>query len=243
MKFPLKATVAALALIGATPAYADIIAQKTSFDQGILVHTNGEEVGHDITGTLGAGPSAPEIVHFQGNTDAVAPDDPLDVRLQQGNGQAEVTGAEFGGNDTFNLLSGDIFLNAAASGSGTPGDPTNMGMTWIELAFQGVTADMVTFTLTVLGEPNFVQSFNIDHSPSGENKFGFQAINGESILNLHYAFTGGTESEADSLRQVRIIPFGSAIPEPSTWALMMLGFGAAGYALRRRRKSVLPQVA
>ena len=74
-------------------------------------------------------------------------------------------------------------------------------------------------------------------------EFGFQAINGESILNLHYAFSGGTESEADALRQVRIIPFGSAIPEPSSWAMMMLGFGAAGYALRRRRKSVLPQVA
>ena len=243
MKFPLTATVAALALVGATPAYADIIAQKTSFDQGILVHTNGEETGHDIVGTLGAGPSAPEIVHFQGMTDATGSDDPLDVRLQQGNGQAEITGAEFGGNDTYNLLSGDIFLNAALAGSGTPGDPTNMGMSWIELAFQGVTADMVTFTLTLLGEPDFVQSFAIDHNPNGENKFGFQAINGESILNLHYDFSGGTADEADSLRQVRIIPFGSAIPEPSTWTMLLMGFGAAGYSLRRRRKLALTQLA
>jgi hypothetical protein len=28
---------------------------------------------------------------------------------------------------------------------------------------------------------------------------------------------------------------GGAIPEPSTWALMILGFGAAGAGLRRRR--------
>jgi hypothetical protein len=28
----------------------------------------------------------------------------------------------------------------------------------------------------------------------------------------------------------------SAIPEPSTWAMMILGFGAVGVALRRRRK-------
>jgi PEP-CTERM motif len=234
MKFPLKATVAALALIGATPAYADIIAQKTSFDQGILVHTAGEEEGTDVTGTLGAGPDAPEIVHFTGSTDATgSTTDANDVHLQQGNGQAELTGAEFGGVDTM-LQSGDIFLN--------DGGADNLGMTWIELAFTDVTADMVTFTLTLLGEPDFVQAFSIDHSPNGENKFGFQAINGESILNLNYAFSGGG-AEAGAVRQVRIIPFGSAIPEPSSWAMMLLGFGAAGYALRRRRKSVLPQVA
>ena len=33
------------------------------------------------------------------------------------------------------------------------------------------------------------------------------------------------------------------IPEPATWGMMLLGFGAAGYALRRRRKAFLPQVA
>ena len=35
-----------------------------------------------------------------------------------------------------------------------------------------------------------------------------------------------------------------AVPEPSTWAMMLLGFGAIGAAMRRRRQSaVLPQVA
>ena len=28
-----------------------------------------------------------------------------------------------------------------------------------------------------------------------------------------------------------------AVPEPSTWAMMLLGFGAIGYSMRRRRKS------
>jgi hypothetical protein len=28
----------------------------------------------------------------------------------------------------------------------------------------------------------------------------------------------------------------TAVPEPGTWAMMILGFGAAGYAMRRRRK-------
>ena len=34
----------------------------------------------------------------------------------------------------------------------------------------------------------------------------------------------------------------NAVPEPGTWAMMLLGFGAAGYAMRRR-KALLTQVA
>ena len=33
------------------------------------------------------------------------------------------------------------------------------------------------------------------------------------------------------------------IPEPATWAMMLLGFGAAGFALRRRRRPALRQIA
>ena len=34
------------------------------------------------------------------------------------------------------------------------------------------------------------------------------------------------------------------VPEPATWAMMLMGFGATGYAMRRRRRSAgLPQVA
>ena len=35
----------------------------------------------------------------------------------------------------------------------------------------------------------------------------------------------------------------AAVPEPATWAMMLLGFGAIGFALRRRRAPVLAQVA
>ena len=35
----------------------------------------------------------------------------------------------------------------------------------------------------------------------------------------------------------------AAVPEPATWALMLLGFGGIGMAMRRRRRPVLAQVA
>jgi hypothetical protein len=33
------------------------------------------------------------------------------------------------------------------------------------------------------------------------------------------------------------------VPEPATWAMMLLGFGAMGIAIRRRRQPVLAQIA
>lgn len=39
------------------------------------------------------------------------------------------------------------------------------------------------------------------------------------------------------------IPVNTGVPEPATWAMMLMGFGAVGYTMRRRRKTILPQVA
>lgn len=42
-------------------------------------------------------------------------------------------------------------------------------------------------------------------------------------------------------RQLSVL---SAVPEPGTWAMMLIGFGGIGYAMRRRRKAVpLPRFA
>ena len=46
---------------------------------------------------------------------------------------------------------------------------------------------------------------------------------------------GGGGFQLDNLV---ITPRGTAVPEPGTWALMIAGFGAAGAAARRRRRSV-----
>ena len=35
----------------------------------------------------------------------------------------------------------------------------------------------------------------------------------------------------------------SAVPEPATWAMMLLGFGAVGFSARRRRSMVFAQAA
>ena len=43
----------------------------------------------------------------------------------------------------------------------------------------------------------------------------------------------------DKFGVLTISAVNSAVPEPATWAMMLLGFGAMGVAMRRRRQTVL----
>lgn len=56
------------------------------------------------------------------------------------------------------------------------------------------------------------------------NIYGFEDSCGFSSFNLTYNYTPTAQL--------------GAVPEPATWALMILGFGAVGYAMRRRKVSV-----
>lgn len=48
---------------------------------------------------------------------------------------------------------------------------------------------------------------------------------------------GVTRYQLLSAFQLRTVPSAGAIPEPSTWAMMILGFGLAGAACRRRKQA------
>ena len=68
-----------------------------------------------------------------------------------------------------------------------------------------------------------------------------------SPIGVSFAGTAYSINFAGSANQTGFdnITFGSAtpgrgaVPEPSTWAMMLLGFGAVGAAMRRRRKTAL----
>ena len=110
--------------------------------------------------------------------------------------------------------------------AGSPGDATQATVTGID---QFGTAFSQTFT--VLG--------------NGENFVSFLASGGEHITHIQFYNTGN--SGFTDLRQLRIngITGITPVPEPATWAMMLVGFGAAGVAMRRsrRRKPLLAQIA
>ena len=63
-----------------------------------------------------------------------------------------------------------------------------------------------------------------------------------SFSDLSNAF-GGDSWTADATGTFAVNTFdrpGGVIPEPGTWAMMIIGFGAAGAMIRRRRAALLP---
>jgi hypothetical protein len=230
MKLALRTAVASVALVMASPALAGVdIDLNANSNQGTLVHGTGTETtALEVIANLGS--NGPNIVHFNADTDSPVNDE---VRLQGGSGQADVTGAEItpGGNpEGYNLISGNIFLTG------------HIGMNWIEFALTGAeNGGTVDFWITLNGST--LVSFLDQVMGSGDTHFGFQATGGDEITNVFYV-ADDPPASFDILKQVRIEPSDpGAIPEPATWGMMLLGFGAAGFALRRRRKDFLAQVA
>jgi hypothetical protein len=80
-----------------------------------------------------------------------------------------------------------------------------------------------TYALPVGGEGN-VAFFGVD--------FGANTITGVT-LSLQ-------PQDAVLIDDVRLASVGAVVPEPTTWALLIAGFGLTGATLRRRRQATLP---
>ncbi|HEX6783372.1 MAG TPA: FxDxF family PEP-CTERM protein [Sphingomicrobium sp.] len=63
------------------------------------------------------------------------------------------------------------------------------------------------------------------------------------IGDYRIAWTGQNTDSVGSDAGVVHITSVPAVPEPATWAMMLLGFGGIGFAMRRRRNPVLAQLA
>ena len=80
-----------------------------------------------------------------------------------------------------------------------------------------------------------VASYNVAVASGTGSVFG---VNGISPFN------GITVSQAGGFAVIDNFSFGAAaVPEPDTWAMMLLGFGAIGCAMRRRQRVVVAKAA
>ena len=109
-----------------------------------------------------------------------------------------------------------------------------------EIDFSGLTAgSLVRISLTGTSDADFTSAtaaFNSDpvrsiavNGPFFGGMFTTTAVSGINSLLLS-AVTAGTGSYSGTLTVLS-----ASVPEASTWAMMTIGFGALGYALRRRR--------
>lgn len=81
---------------------------------------------------------------------------------------------------------------------------------------------------------NFVIVYEARHAPPVNNLTdGSLPLDPASVLPFGYANLQFSGFRNVQLRNLSI----SAVPEPSTWAMMLLGFGAMGVSMRRRRRT------
>jgi PEP-CTERM motif len=146
------------------------------------------------------------------------------------------------------------------SGPTTVADVTTIGFTDASLSsptfmetvvFTNTLAGLYSITLTTSSpDVDFTSAFLaglggpydlVEIDDDGTNEF-WRLANPVTLGASTYTLTiNGDNSGAGSLGGS--ITIRQAVPEPATWAMMLLGFGAVGFAMRRRRAPVLAQVA
>jgi hypothetical protein len=142
--------------------------------------------------------------------------------VQVASGQADVASGDIDGalqQISFNIINGAaslITFNLVPLGpQATIGDATSVTVTFAGGGSQ---------TITGL-------------AGNGNNFYGIVATAGEQLTGLSFGNFQPSGSGIQALNQVRLnlIP-AAPVPEPGTWALMLLGFGAVGTAMRRSRR-------
>lgn len=213
MKIQLAAAASALALAIAAPASAIVIigagAGSVQPDENLLF-TNDPANGTTITGLTNL-------------TDALV----------------SITGGETlaGNGGQARLEAADGLINTTLTYNGLTGQQlgfhlSDPGLAFTQTEFRifvgGGTATQATLTFLDTAGQQFQQTFAI---PSN-GFFNAQAIDDQQINYFSIATNGSFQD----VRQIRIGGIGAAVPEPETWALMILGFGAIGALMRRKRR-------
>jgi hypothetical protein len=93
----------------------------------------------------------------------------------------------------------------------------------------GVTSGTYDHTFDMLLDSSYNPAFEAAHGGTAATAFaGLFAgmLAGDSYFNIHTSQFPGGEIRGQLV----------AVPEPSTWAMMLLGIGVVGAALRRRRR-------
>jgi len=131
-----------------------------------------------------------------------------------------ITGGGGGGEATISGSMSDLTVNFAKS--------------WDKLTFAFANDTDFTFNMWVNGVELFQSAGNCSVICSAKkNADNHFTLTGAGIQNVSFTF----DPSIDIAKQFRVEGV-SAVPEPATWALMILGFGAIGGTMRVRNRKL-----
>jgi hypothetical protein len=142
-----------------------------------------------------------------------------------------------GGAATFPGTSGNYFYGSTTSSGGYIEIDTALTFTALEFVFGWSVPHAVVWETLLDG--NVVGSGSLT-GIAGGTIFGFANTTGFDELRIASSATGSVSfnsgDSSPSIDTVRAQFAVGAVPEPSTWAMMILGFSGVGYMTYRRRK-------
>jgi hypothetical protein len=201
---------AAAAAMGASPASAATIVNCAT--------TSGSCIATDENVLLNNGTNQASVTGSTQNTGVAVRFTSLGNLLDSASGQAVISASDLVlENLTFSLLDGATFQTAFFNITPLNGQQDAFEAASLIFTF----SDGTSSTQAVEG--------------NGNNQFGVTASPGLGISSVTFV-AQGTGLGVDSFRQLRLGGV-SAVPEPTTWAMMLVGLGAVGYSMRRRRVS------
>ena len=177
------------------------------------------------------GPNDPACVHTDINVLMTGTGGPNLINSNF-NGSGAITGT-FTSNETLIMgASGQAVVKSTDGILNTLTYSLLNGFTFSTATFNLLGTGDVFFNGLVFGQDAGGNDFSRIISGNGQNFGGITGTAGERFTGFQISATGLNSFEQLRLAGVQQV---TAVPEPASWALMLLGFGAVGFSLRRKR--------